>query len=812
MANNSSFGDQAVNLALGIIQEAAKAKGITPEEFMQQVSASGSVSSSTTSVIGTPTQGRGSGHSTPQTQISFSTSSQDLFNNAGTGIPTTQTLENTVESLRRSQSIDRHQINNTNNVNMSRSQSLETMSSAGQQSPFSQVSIPSPLQIHRPDISSIGSFSLMMDSPNNYNTTGVPPSASDADVSFSQILGIEQPPSSNQHQQQHQHQHSPSMPIPIPSRSQSGNNVGIDHFRQQQQQQQRTNTSPLRIGSIPLPSTPSSHSSPQHHQHHQHHHSSSRQNSLSSSTLATNPYTTTTSSSISDLDLLMPSDPISAEALAQALSPHVGGSVSVSLSLESLMEDVADEETMALLTNTTTAVDIGIDDRLGDDLVVAQDASILLEQILSPASKPVVGDHGFMFDGARSPLLMPDSYIGFNAGGNGNAANILLSPHFNPVQQQQQQHQQQHMQQQHHHRSNTSFHCPLCHQGFLTHAQFKIHVDLVHRTPLVHQCRLCGEVFRVEGRLKNHFRERHPEFLHPPQVLGNLNSSVGGSGDGGFLGHVNDDESCSSSPAATIITDKHLHNHRKPRHHHHHTSTAASASTSSSNTSKREKSQHKQQPKPPAYITTSTENATTSTSTTATTTSSTEPPTTPAIRCNFEGCGKTFRQVKSLIVHSRTHTGDRPFVCAVDGCGKAFSQASGLRSHNFTHTGERPYQCQFCLDAFTTSSRLKIHVRKHTEEAPYVCDFEGCGKAFKQSSNLKQHKQTHIPRDQRQAVTRDLACGFCGKPYKSVVSLDQHLRKEHPGKTLEQSNEEAVKRGLPVVDVPKGGVVYVGAG
>ncbi|KAJ3102209.1 hypothetical protein HDU97_000706 [Phlyctochytrium planicorne] len=165
-------------------------------------------------------------------------------------------------------------------------------------------------------------------------------------------------------------------------------------------------------------------------------------------------------------------------------------------------------------------------------------------------------------------------------------------------------------------------------------------------------------------------------------------------------------------------------------------------------------------------------------------------------QCQYPECGKIFPQVKSLLVHGRIHTGDRPYVCPVPNCGKSFRQASGLRSHNFTHTGERPYVCRICQKSYTTSSRLKIHFRNHTEELPYKCAFEGCTKAFKQSSNLRQHEQTHIPKADRVTAVREIPCGFCGGAYKTVDSLEQHIRKMHPGKTVAESNSLATDLGL----------------
>nr|XP_021548488.1 zinc finger protein 282 [Neomonachus schauinslandi] len=128
---------------------------------------------------------------------------------------------------------------------------------------------------------------------------------------------------------------------------------------------------------------------------------------------------------------------------------------------------------------------------------------------------------------------------------------------------------------------------------------------------------------------------------------------------------------------------------------------------------------------------------------------------------------------KSLIIHHRSHTKERPYECAE--CEKSFNCHSGLIRHQMTHRGERPYKCSECEKTYSRKEHLQNHQRLHTGERPFQCAL--CGKSFIRKQNLLKHQRIHTGE-------RPYTCGECGKSFRYKESLKDHLRVHSGGPGL----------------------------
>lgn len=140
--------------------------------------------------------------------------------------------------------------------------------------------------------------------------------------------------------------------------------------------------------------------------------------------------------------------------------------------------------------------------------------------------------------------------------------------------------------------------------------------------------------------------------------------------------------------------------------------------------------------------------------------------------CTYSQCNKSFSQRTHLLIHIRSHSGEKPYLCSVPCCGQRFSQLGNLKTHERRHRGEKPFGCEVpgCDKRFSQRSNLRSHcVSVHgmygsssngntpvenpedREQIPrFQCRLDSCatnsdfssgtGKPFTQLGNLKAHQ------------------------------------------------------------------------
>lgn len=136
-----------------------------------------------------------------------------------------------------------------------------------------------------------------------------------------------------------------------------------------------------------------------------------------------------------------------------------------------------------------------------------------------------------------------------------------------------------------------------------------------------------------------------------------------------------------------------------------------------------------------------------------------------------EYCDLRFRNKSELSIHTRLHTGERPFKC--ETCDDAFVSALKREFHiEQMHPEIPPIRCEFCPKGFFRAHRLRIHAVCHTGEKPNICEI--CGKCFSQAAMLRYHQTTH-----EELKMKQFKCHECNRVFANPQNLKSHTESQH---------------------------------
>ncbi|XP_028588381.2 zinc finger and BTB domain-containing protein 41 isoform X1 [Podarcis muralis] len=150
-------------------------------------------------------------------------------------------------------------------------------------------------------------------------------------------------------------------------------------------------------------------------------------------------------------------------------------------------------------------------------------------------------------------------------------------------------------------------------------------------------------------------------------------------------------------------------------------------------------------------------------------------------------CNKIFDRAGKFEIHSRVHTGEKPFQC--DICHQRYSTKSNLTVHRKKHNDEivchkKEHKCPYCNKLHATKKTLVKHLKRfHPEKVQeflskkkksegWKCDI--CNKSFTRRPHLEEHMILHTQ-------DKPFKCTYCEEHFKSRFARLKHQEKFHLG-------------------------------
>lgn len=135
------------------------------------------------------------------------------------------------------------------------------------------------------------------------------------------------------------------------------------------------------------------------------------------------------------------------------------------------------------------------------------------------------------------------------------------------------------------------------------------------------------------------------------------------------------------------------------------------------------------------------------------------------LKCSY--CNYTAISNTRLSMHTRKHTGEKPYAC--EKCDYKCARPDSLKVHMHMHSCET-LSCSEC--DYTTNDKIEFQKHKniHKGEKKFQCT--ECPSTHKSQNALDKHILIH-------SVNKKCICSECGISYELKESLKQHMDSEH---------------------------------